>query len=100
MIEIVKIVAVEPVAAYRLRVHFSNGSLGEHDFSAKAGEQRLMIESLPDPRYFEPAFLEPGVLAWPNGFDIDSIGLHREIKAAGDFQPRSRRMRNSPARPV
>jgi hypothetical protein len=27
-----------------------------------------------------------GVLAWPNGFDIDSIQLHREMKAAGELR--------------
>jgi len=86
MIEIVKVVAVEPVAAYRLRVHFSDGSLDEHDFSAMAGEEGPMIEPLRDPYYFERVFVEMGVLAWPNGFDIDSIQLHRDREAAGELR--------------
>jgi hypothetical protein len=38
---------------------------------------------LKDPVFFAQVFLEAGVLTWPNGFDLDSIALHREMREAG-----------------
>jgi hypothetical protein len=32
---------------------------------------------------FDRVFLQHGVPAWPNGFDVDAIALHWEMDAAG-----------------
>jgi hypothetical protein len=40
-----------------------------------------MVEPLKDTAFFSRAFVQNGVPAWPNGFDIDAIALHREMKA-------------------
>lgn len=86
MIEIVKIVGVDAVGAHRLLIHFSDGTFGEHDFAAMAAEPGPMIEPLRDADYFARVFVEMGVLTWPNGFDIDSIQLNREMLAAGELK--------------
>ena len=86
MIEIVKIVKVDKLGGFRLRLHFSDGSVGERDFSDIVAEAGPMVEPLRDPAVFARVFLEYGTLAWPNGFDLDSIALHREMKAAGQLR--------------
>lgn len=85
MIELVKVVGVEPLGGHRLRVRFSDNSVGEHDFASMLGGGPIM-EPLSDPDYFRRAFVEMGVLAWPNGLDIDAIQLHREMDAAGELR--------------
>jgi hypothetical protein len=42
-----------------------------------------MVEPLRDEAFFRRVFIEFGVLAWPNGFDIDAIALHRDMKKLG-----------------
>lgn len=86
MIEIVKVAGVESIGGFRLRIWFSDGSFGDHDFSSMAAEAGEMIEPLRDSEYFARAFTEMGVITWPNGFDIDSIELQREMAAAGELR--------------
>src|SRR5262249_4091126 len=83
MIELTKIVRAEPLGGYRIRVTFSNGDVGVRDFSDVIGEGGPMIEPLRDPQFFARVFIQSGVLAWPNGFDLDAIALHQEMSAAG-----------------
>ncbi len=42
-----------------------------------------MVEPLRDPAFFARDFLDDGILTWPNGFDLDSIALHMEMKERG-----------------
>jgi hypothetical protein len=86
MIEIVKIVKLEKLGGFRLRLHFSDGTAGERDFSDIVAEGGEMVEPLRDPAFFARVFLEYGTLAWPNGFDLDAIALHQEMKAAGQLR--------------
>lgn len=83
MIEIIKVLRIERLDEFRLRLHFSDGSVGDRDFFDIVGEGGPMVEPLREPGYFARVFLELGTLTWPNGFDIDSIALHQEMKAAG-----------------
>jgi hypothetical protein len=83
MIEIVHVVKVDRLGGYRLRLRFSDGTEGERDFSDMIGEGGEMVEPLRDPAFFSRIFIECGVLAWPNGFDIDSIALHMEMRERG-----------------
>ena len=86
MIEIVKIVKLEKLGDLRLRLRFSDGSEGERDFADIVGEGGPMVEPLRDVEFFNRVFLEYGTLAWPNGFDLDSIALHRDMQAAGQLR--------------
>jgi hypothetical protein len=86
MIDIVKIVSVEMLGGFRLRLHFSDGTEGERDFSDIVSRDGSMVEPLRDPAFFSRAFVELGTLTWPNGFDLDSIALHDEMKKSGLLQ--------------
>jgi len=81
--EMVDVVSVEPRGAFRLGIRFSNGEEGERDFSDMIEEGGVMVEPLRDLAFFSRVFIDDGILTWPNGFDLDSIALHDEMKRAG-----------------
>ena len=81
----IKVVQIERLGGYRLRVQFSDGSLGEHDFSAMTKESGSLLGPLRDAKYFSRVFLDFGALTWPNGFDIAPEWLRREMEAAGEL---------------
>ena len=83
MIELIDVVRVEPCGGHRLALAFSDGTEGERDFSSMIAEGGEMVEPLRDPAFFARVFLDDGILAWPNGFDLDSIALHAEMKERG-----------------
>jgi Protein of unknown function (DUF2442) len=83
MIEIIKVLKVEKLRSFRLRLYFSDGTEGEWDFENLIAEGGSMVESLKNSKYFKRVFLQLGALTWPNGFDLDSIALHDEMMGAG-----------------
>ena len=83
MFELVDVIRVEPRGGYRLGVVFSDGTEGERDFSDLIAADGEMVEPLRDPVFFSRVFLDDGILTWPNGFDLDSIALHMEMKERG-----------------
>ena len=82
---LIKVTRLEKLGGFRLRLRFSDGSGGTHDFSAMVQESGPMMEPLRDPTYFARVFLEFGALTWPNGFDIAPEWLRREMDAAGEL---------------
>jgi Protein of unknown function (DUF2442) len=80
-----KVLRLEKLDNFRLRVRFSDGSEGVHDFAAMVSEPGPMLEPLRDKSYFARVFLEFGALTWPNGFDIAPEWLRREMEAAGEL---------------
>jgi hypothetical protein len=78
MIEVAKI---KCLGGYRLHAAFSDGTAGEHDFSALVAACGPMGEPLRDPAYFARVFLQDGAPTWPNGFDMCPDRLWREIEA-------------------
>jgi len=83
MIDIIHVIKVEKLGGYRLRLRFSDGSEGERDFWDMIAEGGEMVEPLRDQAFFAGVFIECGVLMWPNGFALDSIALHMEMKEGG-----------------
>ncbi len=83
----IDVVSVKPVGGFKLRVGFSDGSTGVHDFSSTVARTGEMIVPLKDPAFFARVFVELGALAWPNGFDLDPIALHERMLAAGELTP-------------
>src|SRR5258706_4329900 len=81
-----KVTRLETVGGFRLRVHFSDGSFGEHDFSALVSRPGEMIIPLHDDSYFARVFLEDGAPTWPNGYDMAPEWLRREMEAAGEMR--------------
>ena len=80
-----KVLRLEKLGDFRLRVRFNDGSEGVHDFAAMVSEPGPMLEPLRDKSYFARVFLEFGALTWPNGFDIAPEWLRREMEAAGEL---------------
>lgn len=87
MIDIIKVVRVEPLGGYRLRIWFSNGSAGARDFADMIAEGGTMVAPLRDQAFFARAFVQNGVPTWPNGFDIDAIALFDEMRDAHLLEP-------------
>jgi hypothetical protein len=81
----IDVVSVKHVGGFRLRVGFSDGSAGVHDFSSTVARNGEMVQPLKDPAFFARVFVELGALAWPNGFDLDPIALHDRMLAAGEL---------------
>jgi len=80
-----KVTRLERLGGFQLRVRFSDGSGGVHDFSATVNEPGPILEPLRDEAYFGHVFLEFGAPTWPNGFDIAPEWLRREMQAAGEL---------------
>lgn len=80
-----KIMQLERLGSFRLRVRFNEGSEGVHDFTGMVNEPGPMLEPLRDESYFSRVFLEFGAPTWPNGFDISPEWLRREMAAAGEL---------------
>lgn len=85
MISIVKVTEVRWIEAHRLHVAFSDGTVGTHDFAEMVRLSGPMIEPLKSVEVFKKAFLRLGVISWPNGFDIDAVQLHKDMKEAGEL---------------
>jgi hypothetical protein len=81
----IDVVSVKHVGGYKLRVAFSDGSVGVHDFSATAARTGEMVQPLKDPAFFARVFVELGALTWPNGFDVDPIALYERMAKAGEL---------------
>ena len=81
----IDVVSVKHVGGYKLRVAFSDGSVGVHDFSSTVARDGEMVRPLKDTAFFARVFVELGALAWPNGFDLDPIALHDRMAAADEL---------------
>jgi hypothetical protein len=81
----IDVISVKPLGGFGLRVAFSDGSAGVHDFSATVARDGEMVLPLKDPAFFARVFVELGALTWPNGFDLDPIALHDRMAAAGEL---------------
>ena len=81
----IDVVSVKYLDGYKLRVGFSDGSAGVHDFSATTARDGEMVRPLKDPAFFASVFIELGALTWPNGFDLDPIALHERMAEAGEL---------------
>ena len=83
MIEIVKVVELKPIGERSLWVRFSDGQEGVRDFTDILSDGGPMVEPLRDPAMFQRVFLSFGVPSWPNGFDLNPINLHDEMRKGG-----------------
>ena len=81
----IDVTSVRPMGGFRLRVAFSDGFAGVHDFSSTVARDGEMVRPLKDAAFFARVFVELGALTWPNGFDLDPIALHDRMAAAGEL---------------
>lgn len=82
-----KVVEISAIHPYRLKVRFSDGAGGVHDYSALVNETGPMIEPLRDPDYFARVFLDYGAPTWPNSFDMCPDSLRMKMEQAGELVP-------------
>lgn len=83
MFEMIDVVKVEARGGHRLALAFSDGTEGEVDLAGLLAEGGEMVEPLRDPAFFARVFLDDGIPTWPNGFDLDAIALHMDMKERG-----------------
>ena len=84
--QMIDVVRVKALGAYRLHIEFSDGTAGERDFAPKVVRSGEMLIPLKDPSFFARAFVELGAITWPNGYDLDPIALHDRMAAAGELK--------------
>jgi Protein of unknown function (DUF2442) len=77
------VISLKCLGGYRLDIAFSDGSRGVRDFADIVAHEGEMVRPLRDADYFARVFIEEGVLTWPNGYDVDPIALHEEMKETG-----------------
>jgi hypothetical protein len=83
MINMVKVVKVNPLEGHRLWVQFSDGTEGVRDYTDLLAKGGPAIEPLRDQALFNKVFISFGVPSWPNGFDVDAINLQMELRESG-----------------
>jgi hypothetical protein len=84
-----KVMSVAVEGGTRLRIGFTNGDAGVHDFAEMLAQDGPMIQPLKDPAMFERVFVQSGVLCWPSGYDIDALALQASMNALGELGERS-----------
>lgn len=85
MMDLIKVMSVAVEGGTRLRIGFTNGDAGVHDFASMLAQDGPLIQPLKDPAMFERVFVQNGVLCWPSGYDIDALALHALMKAQGEL---------------
>ncbi len=81
--DIVHVRRARRLGPYRLRLWFTDGTVGDWNFSQLAEGGGPMVEPFKDPAYFDRVFIEFGALTWPNGYDWSPEALHADMAAAG-----------------
>lgn len=79
---------VRTLGGFRLEITFSDGSAGVRDFTGVTKRAGPMARPLADPTFFARAFVDDGVLTWPNGYDWDPDALHASMLVAGQLSRR------------
>lgn len=76
-----RIISVEPLDGFRLRLAFTDRLVREVDLADDLWGQ--MAEPLQDPDYFRRVSVdtELGTVVWPNGYDLDPDVLHGDHEA-------------------
>jgi hypothetical protein len=71
MTQLPEVVAVEAVGGYRLRLTFTDGTVGVVDLAYLLGRGPV-FEPLHEAEYFAQVRVDPdgGTIVWPNGADV------------------------------
>ncbi len=85
----IKIKIVRPLEGYKLKLEFSDGTVGTYDLSGHVARTGPMVQPLKDPEFFGRVFLEDGAPTWPNGYDLAPWALHKELNDAKLLRPSS-----------
>lgn len=74
------VIRVEVIGAYRLRLTFDDGTVGDVDFTKR--KWRGVFEPLSDQDYFAQVTVDSdaGTIRWPNGVDMAPEPLYAEAR--------------------
>jgi len=88
MSTLARVVGVEVLGEYVMRLTFSDGVVRELDFASTVTAGVLKV--LADPKTFAAVSVdeETGTVTWPGGIDLDPDVLHAGVAAEVDFAPR------------
>jgi hypothetical protein len=79
-----RIVSVEALADYRLRITFDDGISGIVSIADRLFGS--VFEPLRDSKFFSQAFVDEfGVICWPNGADLAPDALYEKIRQPADL---------------
>lgn len=83
-----RVVAVEALPGFRLRVRFEDGLEGEAELSALIHSPQAGVFSvLADAARFATVRVTLGAVSWPDGLDLAPDAMHRAISEQGVFAP-------------
>jgi hypothetical protein len=82
----IKLISAETKDARNLLLRFSDGTWRVHDFGRYIDAATAMTSPLADPAFFSRHFIEAGVLAWPNGFDLSAQALYNRLRESGGLR--------------
>jgi hypothetical protein len=79
---VIKVTDVEHLSGYRLRLAFSDGTVGEVDLADELWGE--VFEPLKDVPFFSRVRVDPelGTVVWPNGADFDPEALYEAARPA------------------
>ncbi|HEY4115789.1 MAG TPA: hypothetical protein VGM17_17165 [Rhizomicrobium sp.] len=80
---LVKVRRIEVSGPQKLRLWFTDGSMGERDFADELAQGGPMAEPLRDPSFLAQVFLDFGAPTWPNGYDMAPWALHEDMSNEG-----------------
>jgi hypothetical protein len=79
-----RVVAVEALPEFRLRVRFVDGTEGTVDLAALIDSPNAgVFAALADPSIFAQAHVEYGAVTWPGEIDLAPDAMYAEIKKTG-----------------
>lgn len=79
--QLVRVMSVEPLEGFVLRLSFSDGTTRDVDVEGLL--RGPVFEPLrTDPQLFRQVRVESGTIVWPNGADMDPVVLHGSAEPA------------------
>lgn len=79
-----RVVSVEPLPNFGLRVQFVDGTEGTVDLGALVHSPDAgVFAALADPALFAQVFVEHGAVTWPGEIDLAPDAMYAEIRKAG-----------------
>jgi len=84
-----KVISVNPLEKYRIRIKFDDGAEGVLDISDCAGKG--VFKSWETENSFDKVFIskETGAITWPGEIDIDTLNCYLQIKGISYEQYKS-----------
>ena len=77
------VVTVRAIAPLALQVQFADGTAGRVRF--EASHLQGVFQPLNNPQFFQQAFVDDGVVAWPGNVDLAPDAMYDAIKASGEW---------------